>query len=73
MIPLKCIYICRARNSRDRIVVSTPRCGRGKPGSNPGHGNIQCCHGRELSFLDVLHYYGKNAFCEMYLYLSSSQ
>ena len=26
------------RNSRDRIVVSTSRCGRDNPGSNPGHG-----------------------------------
>ncbi len=25
-------------NSRDRIVVSTSRCGRDNPGSNPGHG-----------------------------------
>ena len=24
--------------SRDRIVVSTSRCGRDNPGSNPGHG-----------------------------------
>ena len=24
--------------SRDRIVVSTLRCGRSNPGSNPGHG-----------------------------------
>ena len=24
--------------SRDRLVVRTPRCGRGNPGSNPGHG-----------------------------------
>ena len=23
---------------RDRIVVSTLRCGRSNPGSNPGHG-----------------------------------
>ena len=25
---------------RDRIVVSTLRCGRNNPGSNPGHGNV---------------------------------
>ena len=25
---------------RDRIVVSTLRCGRSNPGSNPGHGNF---------------------------------
>ena len=29
-------------NSRDRIVVSTLRCGRSNPGSNPGHGSTQC-------------------------------
>ena len=26
--------------SRDRIVVSTLRCGRSNPGSNPGHGTF---------------------------------
>ncbi len=26
---------------RDRIVVSTLRCGRNNPGSNPGHGNLK--------------------------------
>jgi hypothetical protein len=26
------------RAGRDRIVVSTSRCGRDNPGSNPGHG-----------------------------------
>ena len=29
----------RASSSRDRIVVSTLRCGRSNPGSNPGHGS----------------------------------
>ena len=29
---------CSWRNGRDRIVVSTSRCGRDNPGSNPGHG-----------------------------------
>ncbi len=29
-----------APSSRDRIVVSTLRCGRSNPGSNPGHGSI---------------------------------
>ena len=28
--------------SRDRIVVSTLRCGRSNPGSNPGHGSTKC-------------------------------
>ena len=29
-------WVIQAR--RDRIVVSTLRCGRNNPGSNPGHG-----------------------------------
>ena len=28
------------QSSRDRIVVSTSRCGRDNPGSNPGHGRL---------------------------------
>ena len=38
----KKISICTQQwpNSRNRIVVSTPRCGRGNPGSNPGYGMI---------------------------------
>lgn len=37
---------------RDRIVVSTLRCGRSNPGSNPGHGiAVRQCHGsRTRSF-----------------------
>ena len=35
-------------NSRDRIVVSTLRCGRSNPGSNPGHGILFI----DLSFVD---------------------
>ena len=31
-----------ASHSRDRIVVSTSRCGRDSPGSNPGHGKQLC-------------------------------
>ena len=30
--------LVRHCRSRDRIVVSTLRCGRNNPGSNPGHG-----------------------------------
>ena len=36
------------RNGRDRIVVSTSRCGRDNPGSNPGHGRdavVDLCYG----------------------------
>ena len=29
---------CQFKDSHDRIVVSTSRCGRDNPGSNPGHG-----------------------------------
>ena len=29
-----------SNGSRDRIVVSTLRCGRNNPGSNPGHGTF---------------------------------
>ena len=32
------ISIVSRRTGRDRIVVSTSRCGRDNPGSNPGHG-----------------------------------
>ena len=32
------------RVSRDRIVVSTSRCGRDNPGSNPGHGRAAVKH-----------------------------
>ena len=34
-------WACTAVNGRDRIVVSTLRCGRNNPGSNPGHGNYR--------------------------------
>ena len=43
------------QNGRDRIVVSTSRCGRDNPGSNPGHGrkSIKLClyHGMSAAFL----------------------
>ena len=40
-----CLVIDRlSSDSRDRIVVSTSRCGRDNPGSNPGHG--KCCDRR---------------------------
>ena len=35
-----CKFACLP-NSRDRIVVSTLRCGRSNPGSNPGHGSCK--------------------------------
>ena len=38
------------RPSRDRIVVSTSRCGRDNPGSNPGHGSADVYSG-SLFFL----------------------
>ena len=36
---------------RDRIVVSTLRCGRSNPGSNLGHGIATQCHGIWVSYL----------------------
>ena len=34
-----CLQYCENYSGRDRIVVSTLRCGRSNPGSNPGHGS----------------------------------
>ena len=34
--------------SRDRIVVSTLRCGRNNPGSNPGHGRFWVVEGTQF-------------------------
>ena len=51
---------------RDRIVVSTLRCGRNNPGSNPGHGtfyrrkNISEISSYTCSFVDTIdfqHYF----------------
>ncbi len=36
--------------SRDRIVVSTLRCGRNNPGSNPGHGIYSVFLGKMPAF-----------------------
>ena len=41
------------RKSRDRIVVSTLRCGRNNPGSNPGHGKRRNVF-RFLEFVFIL-------------------
>lgn len=43
--PLNSLFfndLSSASHSRDRIVVSTSRCGRDNPGSNPGHGKQLC-------------------------------
>ena len=32
--------LSKLQHRRDRIVVSTLRCGRNNPGSNPGHGTF---------------------------------
>ena len=34
------IFDFTSSHRRDRIVVSTLRCGRNNPGSNPGHGKL---------------------------------
>ena len=44
--------ICRF-TTRDRIVVSTLRCGRNNPGSNPDHGYLFSTM-RELIFSEVV-------------------
>ena len=36
--PHLAVPVVSCLNGRDRIVVSTSRCGRDNPGSNPGHG-----------------------------------
>ena len=46
------------QNGRDRIVVSTSRCGRDNPGSNPGHGrgcevSIMACWSAFLNVCDT--------------------
>ena len=41
------------RPSRDRIVVSTSRCGRDNPGSNPGHGSADV-YGGSIFFISIL-------------------
>ena len=47
-------------DSRDRIVVSTLRCGRSNPGSNPGHGSTKVLtwHERNLFLLWKKHSLG---------------
>ena len=55
-------YWNQLAQGRDRIVVSTSRCGRDNPGSNPGHGRavslalIRHC---QLVLIRVLHIYKK--------------
>ena len=39
---------------RDRIVVSTLRCGRSNPGSNPGHGSGHILSTRHIYILDPI-------------------
>ena len=41
--------------SRDSIVVSTSRCGRENPGSNPGHGRVQALHGNAAKIFLLFH------------------
>ena len=43
---------------RDRIVVSTSRCGRDNPGSNPGHGRgcVSLSWQVSKNFINVPHY-----------------
>ena len=47
------------RYGRDRIVVSTSRCGRDNPGSNPGHGRdaVGLLHGIAAFIFFIIHAY----------------
>ena len=47
------------RYGRDRIVVSTSRCGRDNPGSNPGHGRdaVNLCYGIATFTFANLHFF----------------
>jgi hypothetical protein len=65
---LQIYWYHRALNIRDRKVFSTPRCGRGNPSSNPGHGNTECYHGRVLSFLDVQYKHFNNGCLQICWY-----
>ena len=51
-------------DSRDRIVVSTSRCGRDNPGSNPGHGKVCECrrHGTAERFLFKAFFFSNSNF-----------
>ena len=44
-------------DSRDRIVVSTLRCGRNNPGSNPGHGTHKTVSFFSISFFFLSFYF----------------
>ena len=39
---------------RDRIVVSTLRCGRSNPGPNPGHGIVNTMSWHKGSFMALM-------------------
>ena len=49
-------------NGRDRIVVSTSRCGRDNPGSNPGHGRD-----KHESLVRQISYFCKNKCCYIFI------
>ena len=51
-------------DSRDRIVVSTLRCGRNNPGSNPGHGTHKTVSFFSISFF-FLSFYLYPSKCSM--------
>ena len=55
MCCVDCVYYfqinlySRGQISRDRIAVSTLRCGRNNPGSNPGHGTDQVLYFKRIT------------------------
>ena len=64
--PLNSLFfndLSSASHSRDRIVVSTSRCGRDNPGSNPGHGKQLCSVAVTALWANFLSIFGQvNAF-----------
>ena len=54
-------------SSRDRIVVSTLRCGRSNPGSNPGHGSsckLYSCSVFDKTYLVLLHHFEEDSWTQ---------
>ena len=54
-------------DSRDRIVVSTLRCGRNNPGSNPGHGTHKTVSFFSISFFFLSFYFYPSKCSMLYL------
>ena len=44
MAAFRALDVTEVARSCDRLVVRTPRCGRGNPGSNPGRSTFYVCN-----------------------------